>query len=309
MASDLQTQAALPRRTAVSHMKPGGMILSTGNLYFTSHDERGAHVVRMAQTSGPGQEIELYREPPGNEFGDIVFAEVGGAFFGYFWAYDGAADSFIKRISLTGSSVATVLTPPINGIDIVNSHRNLATDGTSLFWQEDVAVKKMPIGGGAITTLDPTRPNTPTAGVYLTNRNIVYADVEFLRFVPTAGAVTSPQVRTIAHASDRVATILPVETGVYWAETNGAIRLKRGTGISTIRPQGAPFPTSLASGNTRVGRALVWTESVSSNHKLRIKSPLISMSLDIADDPLGVAVSSTGRVFWGDDAGVHCLRF
>jgi hypothetical protein len=50
--------------TVVSLRRPGGMILSTGNLYFTSHDELGAHVFRTAQTSSPGQEAELYREPP-----------------------------------------------------------------------------------------------------------------------------------------------------------------------------------------------------------------------------------------------------
>ena len=31
----------------------------------------------------------------------------------------------------------------------------------------------MPIGGGAITALDLTTPNTPTAGVYLRNGTIV----------------------------------------------------------------------------------------------------------------------------------------
>ena len=62
----------------VSFHQPDGMILSTGNLYFTSHDALGAHVFRTAQTSSPGQEIDCISEPPGNRFGDIVFANVGG---------------------------------------------------------------------------------------------------------------------------------------------------------------------------------------------------------------------------------------
>src|SRR4051794_25766624 len=125
--------AAVP---AVSLHRPDGMVLSTANLYFTSHDALGAHVFRTAQTASPGQEAELYREPPGNRFGDIVFANVGGVFFGYFWAVNSSGQSLIKRVPLTGSDVATVLTPPINDIDIVNSHHNLATDGVNLYWQD-----------------------------------------------------------------------------------------------------------------------------------------------------------------------------
>src|SRR4051812_41171189 len=55
--------AAASPGTAVSVHKPDGMILSTGNLYFTSHDVFGANVFRMGQTSTPGQEITLYHEP------------------------------------------------------------------------------------------------------------------------------------------------------------------------------------------------------------------------------------------------------
>src|SRR6185312_12256971 len=68
---------ALPAVTTglVSSRPPDGLILSTGNLYFTSHDAATASVWRAAQTSRPGQEILLYSEP-GARFGDIVFAQV-----------------------------------------------------------------------------------------------------------------------------------------------------------------------------------------------------------------------------------------
>src|SRR5258708_37913436 len=69
--------------TLVSSRKPDGLILSTGNLYFTSPDAAGATVWRTAQSSIPGQEGVLYWEP-GARFGDIVFAQVDGSFFGYF---------------------------------------------------------------------------------------------------------------------------------------------------------------------------------------------------------------------------------
>src|SRR2546423_414310 len=69
----------------VSFRKPDGLILSEANLYFTSHDAAGATVWRTSQTSIPGQETVLYWEQ-GAQFGDIVFAKVDVAFFGYFFA-------------------------------------------------------------------------------------------------------------------------------------------------------------------------------------------------------------------------------
>src|SRR6185369_14105425 len=125
----------------ISSRKPDGLILSTGNLYFTSHDAAGATVWRTSQTSVPGQETVLYWEP-GARFGDIVFAQVDGSFFGYFFAQNAGAIT-IKRVSLTGGA-ATVLATVTN-VDVANSHRDLLTDGVNLYWQDDRAVRKMPI--------------------------------------------------------------------------------------------------------------------------------------------------------------------
>ena len=94
------TQAQL-----VSSRKPDGLILSTGNLYFTSHDAAGAAVWRTSQTSVPGQETVLYWEA-GARFGDIVFAQVGGNFFGYFFAQNGGV--MRREIQVTGRQDETV---------------------------------------------------------------------------------------------------------------------------------------------------------------------------------------------------------
>ncbi len=69
----------------VSYRQPDGLILSTGNLCFTSHDGSTASVWRTAQSSSPGQEIRLYRER-GARFGDIAYAQVDGIWWGYFFA-------------------------------------------------------------------------------------------------------------------------------------------------------------------------------------------------------------------------------
>jgi glucuronoarabinoxylan endo-1,4-beta-xylanase len=293
----------------VSFHKPDGMILSTGNLYFTSHDEYGAHVFRTGQTSSPGQEIELYHEPPGNRFGDIVFANVGGVYYGYFFAVNSVGQSSIKRILLTGSPVATVLTPVFNNIDIVNSHHNLATDGVNLYWQDVSSVKKMPIGGGGITTLDLTTPNTPTAGVYLSNGNVIYASVAAVRYVPTGGAVTNPMFRTIANANAPVTTLLPVANGTYWGDRNGAIQLKVGSTISTIQANTGLVPTSMGTNGYTAGGALVWTQCASSTCQLVFHFPAFNGPVPIANNALGASMNSSGNVFWGDDSGVHRLVF
>jgi hypothetical protein len=134
-----------------------------------------------------------------SSFGDIVFAQVDGIWWGYFFATKAEVGSMtIKRIPLTGAAAATVLAT-VTDVDVTNSHRNLVTDGVNLYWQDDVSVRKMPIRGGDITVLDTTSPNTPTAGLALQNGNLIYASVADIHYVPTSGgAVTSPFVRTIA---------------------------------------------------------------------------------------------------------------
>jgi hypothetical protein len=289
----------------VSFRKPDGLILSTGNLYFTSHDAAGATLWRTSQTSVPGQETVLYWEA-GARFGDIVFAQVGGAFFGYFFASNASGLS-IKRVSLTGGP-ATVLAT-ITNVDIANSHRNLLTDGVSLFWQDDVAIRKMPIGGGAVTALDPVSPNTPTAGLALQGERIIYASVNNIRFVPTTGAVTSPLVRTIHTASTRVTALHAVSNGVYWGEQNGAVRLKAGSTVTTLRASG-PVPTSISNNQSTSGGAQAWTRCGNQSCELQFVFSIIQVNQAIGADAFGVTVKpATRTVFWGDAAGVHRRAF
>jgi hypothetical protein len=291
----------------VSFLQPDGFILSTGNLYFTTHDAAGARVVRMAQGAGPGQEIVLYSEA-GVRFGDIVFAQVGSAFFGYFFSTDGGATSTIKRVPLAGGPAVTLAT--LTNIDIVNSHRNLAADGVNLYWQDVSSVRKMPIGGGAITVLDASSPNTPSAGIALQGDNVIYASVNDVRFVPKAGAVTSPLFRTIATASSRVTALHAVSNGVYWGEQGGAVRRKVGTTITTISTGGLPVPTAIANSSATAGGTQTWSQCGSSACTLHVDRPFpfFDVSVSVAADALGVSVSpSSGAIFWGDAAGVHRL--
>src|SRR5439155_7792019 len=103
-----------------------------------------------------------------------------------------------------------------------------------LFWQDDTHIRKMPIGGGAITVLDTTSPNTPTAGLALQVDRIIYASVADVRFVHKAGDITAPQVRMIARASSTVTALHAVSNGVYWGERGGAVRLKVGATVRSL---------------------------------------------------------------------------
>jgi hypothetical protein len=294
--------------STVSPLAPDGLILSTGNLYFTHHDAFTAYVFRMAQTGGPGQEILLYAES-GARFGDIVFAQVGGAFFGYFFAIEASGNVTIKRIPLTGGAATTLAVLP-NNIDIVNSHRNLVTDGVNLYWQDVSSVRKMPIGGGAITVLDASSPNTPSAGIALQGNNVIYASVSDIRFVPKAGSIVSPLFRTIATASSRVTALHAVSDGVYWGEQTGAIKRKVGSTITTLSTGGL-VPTSISNSSASAGGTQAWTQCGSSTCTLRIDMPsfLPDISASIASNALGVTVTPSNWVFWGDANGVRHLTF
>jgi hypothetical protein len=289
----------------VSLRRPDGLILSTGNLYFTSHDANFGTVWRMAQSAVPGQEILLYAEL-GALFGDIVFAQVGGAYFGYFFAIQADGTIAIKRIPLTGGA-ATVLAT-LTDIDIANSHRNLVTDGVNLYWQDVSSVRKMPIGGGGISELDSCEPNTPTAGVALQGANLIYASVRDIRYVPTAGTTIPPSSRTIVTAADRVTALHAVLGLVYWGEQSGAIRVaESGSAPETISTISGLVPTSISTSERGGVYAQAWTQCDSQSCRLHIDVPEGESSMyDIDSDALGVSLAAaSGTVFWGDSTGVH----
>ena len=299
--------SAAPANTLVSFHKPDGLILSEGNIYFTSHDASLATVWRTAQGSSPGHESVIYCEP-GARFGDIVFAKVGGNFFGYFFATTGnGATITIKRIPLSGGA-ATVLAT-ITNVDIANSHRNLIADGVDLFWQDDTHIRKMPIGGGAITVLDTTSPNTPTAGLALQVDRIIYASVADIRFVHKTGDITTPLVRTIAKASTTVTALHAVSNGVYWGERGGAVRLKVGATVTTLPSTAGLVPTSISTNGFTAGGAQAWTQCGGQTCRMQFAFPSTNFQEAIGADAFGVTVTSSGNVFWGDSAGVHRQTF
>jgi hypothetical protein len=299
----------------VSTRKPTGMILSTGNIYFTSREGGTAHVWRTAQSAQPGQEVSLYSQADAR-FGDIVFANVGGGWFGYFFSQKdniGPNESIItiKRVPLTGGAAIDLpMNGRINNVDIFNSHRNLVTDGAYLYWQDIAGIQRMRIAGGDITTLETTQSHTtPTAGIALRGRNLIYADMDRIRYVPTAGPITSPLVRTIAETSSQVVTIHVAPDRVYWGERSGAVRVKRGSLISTLAPPSNTSPTSISAHPVVPVDTQVWTRCAGGTCELRIERQSGNWTEPIGASAFGATVTSTRRIFWADQQGLHRRAF
>jgi hypothetical protein len=287
----------------VSLRKPDGLILSTDNLYFTSHDDAGAAVWRMAQSSIPDQEGVLYWEA-GAKFGDIVFAQVDGSFFGYFFAQNAAGVTTIKRVRLEGGNATVLVT--VTGVDVANSHRNLITDGVNLYWQDVSSVRKMPIGGGTVSVLDRTT-NTPTAGLAQRSGVIIYADGANIRSVPKRRvSTTTPLARTIATASSRVTALYAEFSAVYWGEQGGAVRWNDGSTTTTLSSDPGSVITSI-SRNAASGGGIAWTLCRSQSCQLSYGFGASHYFPQIGADAFGVTVTS-GNAFWGDAAGVHRMR-
>jgi len=296
----------------ITSRKPDGLAVSTGNVYFTSHDAAGATVWRTSQNSHPGQESVLFWEA-GARFGDIVFAQIGGNFFGFFFARKNNVIT-IRRVPLTGGNATVIAT--VTDVDIDNSHGNLATDGVSLFWQDVGAIRKVSVNGGPITTLDQTRQNTPTAGIVLQNGRIIYASVTDIRFVPTTGAVTAPAVRTLATAATTVTALHAGFSGVYWGDRDGAVRVKRsGSPAHTLPGTAGVMATCIATNGVVTANGvqsdaqIAWTRCTSQSCQL-VRFPISSGAVQpIGNDALGAHITSAGNVFWGDTAGVHRKPF
>lgn len=77
-----------------------------------------------AQSVSPGNKCLLYSEPNAR-FGDITFTQVGGIWWGYFFAEPTQTPlpSTIKRFALTGGEARVLAT--LDDFDVRNTRRNL----------------------------------------------------------------------------------------------------------------------------------------------------------------------------------------
>jgi hypothetical protein len=163
--------ALMASTSVVSYNSPSGLIASQGNLYWTSktYSEFFPSVLsvwRASKDNVPGSEILLYQEvqEPTEDtyFGDIVYAKVDdGTYYGYFVATyytTSGVTSQIKRVPLTGGQAVVIAqSPEGRARSLQLDYRN---DDHSVFyldWIDDGGVRSVPIEGGAVTTMFPSR--------------------------------------------------------------------------------------------------------------------------------------------------------
>jgi hypothetical protein len=298
------------RRIIAQHVADG-MVLSTANIYFTAHDNAGARVFRTAQSATPGQEAELCHEPA-CRFGDIVFANVDGVFYGYFFALTSGMTT-IRRIPLAPQpgQVAEIIGPAAADIDIVSSHGNLVTDGSFLYWQSDTAINKMPVRGGAVTVLDRTPLTRPATGLHLVGPNLIYAVDRVVYHVPADGsAITPPALRVVFTAAAGVVACVPAQGGfIIVAERNGAIVNHSNNAGGVPQDPGAAFITSMVSN----GVALAWTQMASqeiapgqldARWQLRGDAGISGFNIPTGANPRLAMFNAAGDLYWLDDDGV-----
>jgi hypothetical protein len=300
----------MSRRIIAQHLADG-MVLSTANIYFTAHDNAGARVFRTAQSATPGHEVELCHEPA-CRFGDIVFANVDGVFYGYFFALTDGMTT-IRRIPLAPQpgQVAEIIGPAAADIDIVSSHGNLVTDGSFLYWQSDTAINKMPVRGGAVTVLDRTPLTRPATGLHLVGPNVIYAVDRVVYHVPADGsAITPPALRVVFTAAAGVVACAPAQAGfIYVADRNGAI-VEHSSNASGVKQEpGAAFITSMA-----YNGALAWTQmavteiapgQLGARWQLRVDAGVNDFTFPAGGaNPRLAMFNAAGDVYWLDDDGV-----
>lgn len=298
----------MSRRIIAQHVADG-MVLSTANIYFTAHDGAGASVFRTAQSATPGQEAELCHEP-NCRFGDIVFANVDGVYYGYFFALASGMTT-IRRIPLAPQpgQVAEIIGPAAADIDIVSSHGNLVTDGSFLYWQSDTAANRMPIRGGAVTVLDRTPLTRPATGLHLVGPNVIYAVDRVVYHVPANGsAITPPNFRVVFTADTGVVACSPEAAFIYVAERNGAIAEHSDTSSGVKQEPGAAFITSMAANGS-----LAWTQmavtqiapgQLDARWQLRVDAGANDYTFPIGANPRLAMFNASGDVYWLDDDGV-----
>jgi hypothetical protein len=215
----------------LSHTPVDRLEQSTGNLYWTSHylNEFGpstATVYRAGKSNTPGLEQALYTEYFNGwfYFGDLTYALTSN-WYGYFVAnYPSSGISRIKRVPLTGGSAVTLATSP----SFVGM-RDIATDGSSLYWADATGLRKMAIGGGAVSTLVSSSAIT---SVGLNASRVYYSSGASIRSVAKTGGFS-----TVHATTGSAVTAMHIHAGastvVFWGEQNGSVRSLNGGTVAT----------------------------------------------------------------------------
>lgn len=284
----------------VANSSPVGLIASTGNLYWTSEylNEFGPSstwVFRASKNNTSGNEIVLYEEsgPTRPWFGGVVYANVG-AWYGYFIANYGDSFSYIKRVPLAGGAATIIATPPafVGG-------RDLKTDGSYLYWADAGGIRRVPIGGGAITTLV---SNTTSRHLSLDASYIYFDAGTSIRRVPKIGGAVTTQAIASSAVTDLYIYVTATGNTIYWSEEGAAVK-SRVVGATTNTTHQPTIAGRRASSVGFDGSRVLWIDCTApGNSFCRVRKRQGSVTTTIVG-VAGVGASylvwDSTQVFWG----------
>ncbi len=280
-----------------------GLVQSTGNLYWTtfSADEFGpdsATVWRGSKSNVPGSESVLYRETRSDRFGfgDLTYANPG-TWFGYVLVNYGDLGRYrIKRVPLAGGTTVSLVQLP-------GFARDIDTDGTHLYWADSAGLRKMPLGGGAVTTLV---GGSNITSIGLDASQVYYVTGSIVRSLPKAGG--SSVLRAFASST---VTAMHIRVGfpttvIDLGEQNGAVRSFAVGGASAVHqnPVAGRTVTSVSFDGARV----LWTDCASPNGNLcGVRKRQNGTTTTVSWQGVGAdfVQGDGGAMFWGDLGGLR----
>jgi hypothetical protein len=213
-----------------------GMVTSTGNIYWThtSHSEFGpsrSYVMRAGKNNVPVSETFIYSvgAPSGGSlsFGSLAYASIGRAYYAYFMAtYGGASPATrILRVPLDANSrEATVIAT----LPVVAPMAQLKVDGGQLYFTDGAALRKLPIGGGAITTL----ATGLTSDFGFDAERVFFLDGQVIKSVPKAGGSSTYEALSLSMINALYVHVAGTTTSIYYGDAAGNV---------TKRVIGGPF--------------------------------------------------------------------
>lgn len=279
-----------------------GLKQSTGNLYWTTFaaDEFGpdsASLWRASKSNLPGQEALLYRETRTDRFsfGDVTYAQVGttGFYYGYVAAnYYDRGIAQLKRVPLTGGS-ATVMK------QIAGQIRDVETDGSYLYWSDNAGLRRMPIAGGATTTL---ATGTTIGDIGLDATRVFYSSGSSVYSRPKAGGVATLRGSGASAVTALFARPGATGTVVYWGERNGSVKSRTVGSLTTTTWQTARIGRTVTSVSND-GYWTLWSDCNTINtNQCRVTERSHNWMATVYQGGVGTdhVQADAGAIFWGD---------
>jgi hypothetical protein len=226
----------------------------------------------------------------------------------YIYFQDWQTDT-IRRIPVSGGS--TVILAYATNVD---KHRGLASDGSYIYFDDDIGLKRVPIGGGSVEILvtgyEQSQLAVDAAYVYWTERSQGGMDLGAIRRVPNTGG-NSNVLTLISAPNVNDPNSLAVDgTNLYWIEDGGRVRQIPKAGGAPI--DYCPADPSYQPGSIVLNSSYVfWSDSLNgTNGRLR-RAPkgggqVTDLVLGGIFEPLSIGLTGT-HIFWIARDGIFRL--